>query len=99
MLTHSLLARISGSPAEAYTWAHEAAALVSRKTGVKINVSSRLGGPPEIMWISQHDDLPSFQKAQAVAGSDADCARMLEGAREKHLFDATSIDTAFWLPI
>ena len=99
MLTHSLLARVSGAPGPAAAWAREVAELVRRKTGVTVNVSSRLGGPREIMWISQYDDFPAFEQAQAIIGADADYARLMQAAADANLVDTASIDTAFWLPI
>ena len=99
MLTYSLVARVAGAPAKANAWAHEVAELVKKKTGVTVNVSARLGGPQEIIWVSQYDDFPAFEKSQATIGADADYARMVQDATDKHLFDIASIDTAFWMPI
>ena len=99
MLTYSLLARVTGPPAKASAWAHEVAELVTRKTGVTVNVSARLGGHQEIIWVSQYDDFPAFQKSQAAIGADADYGAMIQAAADANLFDAASIDTAFWLPI
>lgn len=99
MLTYSMIVRVTGSPGRAASWAHEAAQLIREKTGVTVNVSARLGGPQEIIWISQYDDLPAFQVSQARLNADPDYARLLQAARDEDLFDNPSIDTAFWLPI
>jgi hypothetical protein len=99
MLTYSLVARITGPRGRATAWAREAAQLIRSRIGVTVNVSARLGGPQEIIWICQYDDLPAFQASQARLNADPDYARLLQGARDEGLFDNLSIDTAFWLPI
>jgi hypothetical protein len=99
MLTYALLARISGVPTKAGAWAHEIAELVKTKTGVAVNVSTRLGGPQQIIWVSQYDDFAAFEKAQAKIAGDADYNKMVQDAVDRHLFDISSIETAFWLPV
>jgi hypothetical protein len=99
MITYSQVARIAGSPAEASAWAHRVAALVTRKTGVTMNVSARVGGPQELMWISLYEDFATFEASQAAIGVDPEYVELLRIAQEKGLFEAASIDTAFWVPI
>lgn len=99
MLTYSISAVVAGSQAEANAWAHEIAELVTAKTNAPVNVSARLGGRQEIIWISLHDDYPAFEASQAKIVADADYARLIKAAVERRLFVPGSVETAFWLPI
>ena len=99
MLTYAITAHITGAPGQASAWAHQLAALVRAKTGVTVNVSARLGGPREIMWICQYQDFPAFERAQAILGADAAYEAMVRAAADASLFDPLSIDTAFWMPL
>lgn len=64
-----------------------------------VNVSARLGGPQQFIWVSQYDDFPAFEKSQATIAADGDYAKMIQDALDRRLFDTGSIDTAFWMPI
>ena len=99
MLTYAITAHITGAPGQAAAWAQQLATLVRAKTGVTVNVSARLGGRREIMWICQYQDFPSFERAQAILGTDEAYATMVQTAADASLFDPRSIDTAFWMPV
>lgn len=99
MLTYALTAHIAGVPSKAAAWAHEMAALITAKTGTPVNVSARVGGPREIILISQYEDFVAFQRAQAILNADAAYGAMMQSAADANLFDPLSVDTAFWEPI
>jgi hypothetical protein len=98
MLTYAITAQITGAPRPAAAWAHQVAGRLRTKTGVTVNVSARLGGPREIMWICQYEDFPSFQRAQAILRADEAYGAMVQAAADASLFDPLSVDTAFWIP-
>ncbi len=99
MLTYAITVQITGAPSRAAAWANQLATLVRSKTGVTVNVSARLGGPQEIIWICQYQDFPSFERAQAILGADEDYGAMVQKAADASLFDPLSVDTAFWIPV
>jgi hypothetical protein len=99
MLTYAVTAHIAGVPGKAAAWAQEMAALITARTGAPVNVSARVGGPREIILISQYHDFAAFQKAQAVLNADDAYGALMQSAADAALFDPLSVDTAFWEPI
>jgi len=99
MLTYSIRARIAKAGPASSVWSRQIADLVAKKTGITVSVSARLGGPQEIIFVSQYDDFAAFEKSQATLFADADYLKMLDTMQAEGLFDSASVDTAFWLPI
>ena len=99
MIMYSIRARMAKGGPATVAWSRQIAELVAKKTGVAPNVSTRLGGPQEIIFVSQYADFAAFEKAQAALLSDPDYLKLVEAAQSQGLFDSGSIDTAFWLPI
>lgn len=99
MITYSIRARMARVGPEAATWAHQVADHVTKKTGVPTQVSSRIGGPQDIIWVTNYEDFGAFEKAQAALQSDQGYLGMLATAEEKHLFDTATVESAFWQPI
>jgi hypothetical protein len=99
MITYSLRARIAKAGPAPAVWSRQIADLVAKKTGVTPRVSTRLGGPQEIVFVSQYDDFAALEKAQAILLADPDYNKMLETMQGLGLFESGSVDTAFWLPI
>jgi len=99
MLTYSIRARIAKAGPAPAAWSRQIADLAAKKTGTTVSVSARLGGPQEIIFVSQFDDFAAFEKSQATLFADADYVKLLDTMQTQGLFDAASVDTAFWLPI
>jgi len=99
MIMYSIRARMARIGPEAPTWAHQVAELATRKTGVTTQVASRVGGPQDIIWVTNYDDFAAFEKAQAALQSDQGYLGMLATAEEKGLFDTSSVESAIWSPI
>jgi hypothetical protein len=99
MITYSIRARVAKAGPAPAAWSRQVADLVAKKTGVTVNVSARLGGPQEIIFISQYEDFAAFEKSQATLLADADYAKLLDTMQAQGLFESASVDTAFWLPV
>ncbi len=97
MISYSLRARIAKAGPAPAAWSRKVAELVGAKTGVTPTVLIRVGGGQEILFVSQYENLAAFEKAQAQLVGDADYHGLLDTMQSQGLFDAASVDTAFWL--
>jgi hypothetical protein len=96
MIMYSTRARIAGSIPEAVAWARDVAALVTKKSGVAVEVAARVGGGQDIIWVSRAKDMAELEKVLDKIQGDADYQSEVEKARKKGLFDSHSIETAIW---
>jgi len=99
MITYAILAKIAKNGPAVTTWARQITELVAKKTGVTSNALTRLGGPMDILFVSQYEDLAAFEKGQAALLTDPDYIKLIESAQSQGLFVPGSIDTAFWRPV
>jgi hypothetical protein len=99
MIRYTLRATIAKPGPAAAAWSRKAADLVGAKLGVTFNVSTRLGGPQEIIFVSEYADLAAFEQAQAKLLGDAEYNRLIDAMSAEGLFLPGTADTAFWLPI
>ena len=96
MILYSIRGRIGGFAPDAIAWAHEIAALVKKKTGVNVEVATRLGGAQDIIWLSRYDSLAAMEAAQAKLPGDADYLASLKKATEKGFLIAGATESAIW---
>jgi len=99
MIMYSIRARMAGVGPEAAAWAHQIAELVSKKTGVTTEAAARLGGPQDVIWVTRYESFSAFEKAQGQLQGDADYTAMLADARDRNLFDTSTVESAFWQPV
>ncbi|THD53611.1 hypothetical protein [Phenylobacterium sp.] len=98
MISYSLRARVAKAGPAPAEWSRKIAAVVGAKTGVTPSVLVRIGGGQEILFVSQYENFAAFEKAQAQLVGDADYIALLDTMQSQGLFEAASVDTAFWLP-
>jgi hypothetical protein len=98
MIMFSIRARMTNLGIEAPRWAHEMAELVSQRTGVTTRVATRIGGPQEIVWVTNYEDFAAFEKAQAIQ-TDQDYLAKLKEATDANLFQTATVESALWREI
>jgi hypothetical protein len=96
MIIFSTRARVAGTLPDAVAWAAEVAQIVTKTTGVTIEVAVRVGGHNDIIWVSRLDDMAAVEKMMGQVQGDANYHAALRSAQEKHLFESVSVEQAFW---
>jgi hypothetical protein len=96
MIMYSTRARIAGFAPDAVTWARQIAELVTKKTGVTVDVAARVGGHQDIIWVSRFDDMAALESQNAKIQADADYVASIKAATDKGLFDIGTVETAIW---
>jgi hypothetical protein len=99
MTRYPLRAQIAKAGPATAVLLRQVADLVASKTGVTVNVSTRVGGRQEVIFVSEYADFAAFEKAQAGLLGDPDDNKRLESLQAEGPFLPRSVDTAFWLPI
>ena len=96
MIIYSTRARIAGFAPDAVVWAGQIAELVTKKTGVTVEVAARVGGGQDIIWVSRFDNMAALESQNAKIQADGDYLASITAATDKGLFDIGSIETAIW---
>ena len=99
MITYSLRILIAKPGPAPAAWSRAVVDYIAKLTGVTVNASARLGGPQEMIYVSQYPDYAAFEAAQAKLLADPGYQAMLEDALAKGLFVTGSVDTAFWIAV
>jgi hypothetical protein len=99
MIMFSTRARIVGSIPDAMTWAQEIAGIVTKATGVTVDVAVRVGGHSDVIWVTRLDDMAAVEKLMDQVQSNADYDASVRRAIAKGHFDQNSIEQAFWRTI
>lgn len=96
MIMFSTRARVTGPIPDAIAWAMEVAQIVTKASGVQIEVANRVGGHNDVIWVSRLDDLAAVEQFMGKVQASADYLAALRTANEKKLFDVTTVEQAFW---
>lgn len=96
MFMYSVRARSQGNPAEVVAWANEIAAAVKRASNVDVEMGARVGGPPDMVWVSRHKDMADVEGFLAKVEQDAEYQAMVKTAVEKGYFLPGSVEAAIW---
>ena len=99
MIIFSTRARVAGAVPEAVAWAAEIAQVVTKATGVAIEVATRVGGHNDIIWVSRLDNMAAVEALMEKVQGDPNYHAAIKTARAKQLFDSLSIEQAFWRTI
>ena len=99
MIIFSTRARVAGAVPDAVAWAAEVAQIVTKATGVTIEVATRVGGHNDIIWVSRLDNMAAVEKLMEQVQGDASYHAAIRTAQEKKLFDSVSVEQAFWRTI
>lgn len=96
MIMFSTRARITGPIPDAIAWAMEVAQIVTKASGVQIEVANRVGGFNDVIWVARLDDLAAVDKLMGTVQASADYLAALRTANEKKLFEVLTVEQAFW---
>ena len=88
------VAVVAGRVAEA-----EVAQVVTKATGVAIEVATRVGGHNDIIWVSRLDNMAALEALMEKVQRDPNYHAAIKTAQEKQLFDSLSVEQAFWRTI
>ncbi len=95
MFMYSIRARSAKAGLESAQWAKQVADLVSKKTGVKTEVGSRLAGTQDFVWVTRYDTLAQWEKASEIL-QDSEYQGMLKLAQDRGLFVMETVEGALW---
>ena len=99
MIIFSTRARVAGAVPEAVAWAAEIAQVVTKATGVAIEVATRVGGHNDIIWVSRLDNMAALEALMEKVQGDPTYHAAIKTAQDKQLFDSLSVEQAFWRTI
>ena len=96
MIMFSTRARIVGPIPDAMAWAQEIAGIVTKTSGVTVDVASRVGGHSDVIWVTRLENMAAAEKLMEQLQGNADYDASIRQALAKGHFDPTSIEQAFW---
>jgi len=96
MLVYSVRARSQGNPVEVTAWGADIAAAVKRMTNVDVQMRTRIGGPPDMLWVSHYKDMAELEGQLAKIEQNPDYQAMVKTAIDKGYFLPGSVETAIW---
>jgi hypothetical protein len=96
MIMFSTRARIVGSIPDAMTWAHEIAGIVTKVSGVEVQVASRVGGHSDVLWVIRLENMAAVEKLMDQLQAAPDYDASIRQALAKGFFEPNSIEQALW---
>jgi hypothetical protein len=96
MIMFSTRARIVGSFPDAMTWAHEIAGIVTKVSGVEVQVASRVGGHSDVLWVIRLENMAAVEKLMDQLQAAPDYDASIRQALAKGFFEPNSIEQALW---
>ena len=96
MIIFSTYARIVGSIPDAMAWAQEIAGIVTKASGVTVEVAARVGGHSDVIWVTRLENMAAVEKLMEQIQGNADYDASIRQALAKGHFDPSRIEQAFW---
>jgi hypothetical protein len=77
-------------------WAHEIAGIVTKISGVEVQVAARVGGHSDVLWVTRLENMAAVEKLMDQLQAAPDYDASIRQALAKGLFETHSIEQAFW---
>lgn len=92
----STTTRIVRNTAAAMAWCAEMGQLVTKKTGIQVDVWARQGSTQDVVFFAEHPDLASVEKTLEAVQNDPEWQTKVEEAESAGYFDQPTIEWGFW---